>query len=156
MKKARKDAADQAAKNKKPAPKIKNVYKEPLTNDNIGTANFQFHFLPYGWDTTCSLFSADYHGRIDATEKAEDKTYDVMKFTDFLAAFSKAITKDSGVKVYGGKLPSACMNWLIKRLVFQKEEVKFPEHKTDKVKKDEPTAIKRYVSVLDIESMLRY
>lgn len=143
MQKARKDAKDKADKNKQPAPKIKNAYKEPLTNANIGTAKFQFHFLPYGWDTTCSVFRPEYSGRIDATEKAEDKTYDVMKFTDFLQVFDKFITADSGIKAYQGKLSSRCMNWLIKRLVFQKEEVVFSEHKTGNAQTPEPTAIKR-------------
>lgn len=147
MRMGRSEAKDKADKINQPAPKIKNAYKEPLTAANIGTANFQFHFLPYGWDTTCSLFSPEYRGRVEATEKAEDKTYDVMKFTDFLSVFDKAITADSGLKTYNGRLPNRCMNWLIKRLVFQKEEVVFSEHKTDNSKKVEPSAVKRYVAI---------
>ena len=154
MRKARSDAKDKADKNNQPAPKVKNAYKEPLTNANIGTANFQFHFLPYGWDTTCSLFNPEYRGRVEATEKAEDKTYDVMKFTDFLSVFDKSITADSGVKAYNGRLPNRCMNWLIKRLVFQKEEVVFSEHKIDNAKKIEPAAIKRCVTVFALESTM--
>lgn len=135
--------------------KVRNMYGEPLTGANIATAKFQFHFLPYRWDTTCSLFDPKYRGRIDPTEKAEDKTYDVMKFTDFLRSFDARIKEDSGVKVYPKeKSYSRCMNWLIKRLVFQPEEVIFPKHKVDKASKTEPAAIKRYVAITVMEELL--
>lgn len=142
-------------KSKATKDKVRNMYGEPLTGANIATAKFQFHFLPYRWDTTCSLFDPKYRGRIDPTEKAEDKTYDVMKFTDFLRSFDARIKEDSGVRVYPKeKSYSRCMNWLIKRLVFQPEEVVFPKHKIDKASKTEPAAIKRYVAAPIMEETL--
>lgn len=151
-----------------PAPalddKVKNEYPEPLTDANIDNAKFQFHFLPNSWAKhTRSLFDPNYHGRIEPTEKAEDGTYDVMKFTSFLRAFDTHIHKDSDpksrdaqgnyIKGYQGRLPARCMDWLIKKLVFQEGEVVFTEDPKEKAERAEPVAIERYVVVFGMEFM---
>lgn len=164
--KAKLDKADaeaekvKAATGTKPPVKVRNTFAEPLTKDNIDTAKFQFHFMEHDWKTTCSLFDSKYCGRYGATEKAEDKTYDVMKFTEFLDAFDTHIKKDSDPKPGVANAKAAkydphkrCMGWLIKKLVFQESEVVFTENEGEKAKQTEPAAIARYVTVIFTEDM---
>lgn len=149
---------EEKATGKKPPVKVRNTFPEPLTKDNIDTAKFQFHFLEHDWKTTRSLFDPKYCGRYGATEKAEDKTYDVMKFTEFLDTFDSHIKKDSNPKPTDANEKAAkaanydphkrCMDWLIKKLVFQEGEVVFTEKQEETTKKTEPAAIARYVNVI--------
>lgn len=142
---------------KETANPIKNTHSEPLTNANIGATKFQFHFLPYGWKNTCSVFSPNYCGRIEATEKAEGGTYDVMKFTDFLRDFGTYITKPSGLEGQAEmQKHNLCMKWLIKKLVFQPGEVTFSKSQVDHTKKIEPAAIKQYVTDSLMKTMSRH
>lgn len=163
------EAKEKAEKQGLPAPApvrpdpTENPYPEPLTDANIGKAKFQFHFLPFRWPRTRSVFDPNYHGRVEATEKADDKTYDVMKFTSFLRTFDDHIKKDSDPNLknvdakydesYKGHLPKRAMDWLIKKLVFQEGEVEFTEDPKEKAKGTEPAAIKRYVTIFVMEVM---
>lgn len=161
IKKNKDDEAKQKAQGvKNPRVRNRTEFGEPLTKENINTAKFQFHFLPHDWDTTCSLFDDNYRGRVGARDSAEDKIYDVMKFADFLEKFDGEIkkgSKDEPESVYKGKHQHRPMNWLIKRLVFQKNDVDFERHEIDPVKRGEPKdIIEGYVNILIIESMLRY
>lgn len=128
-----------------PKVKIRTQYGERLTRENIGTAKFQFHFLPHDWDTTCSLFDDDYRGRVGPRDLADDKIYDVMKFADFLEDFDgeieKGDPKDEPEPVYKGEHQHRPMNWLIQKLVFQKDDVDFEKHEINRVKMDEPEGI---------------
>lgn len=157
----KKKAKDNGKPAPPPATPPKHLYPEPLTEANIDKAKFQFHFLEHNWGHTCSLFDPKYCGRIDPTEKAEGKTYHVMKFTEFLRVFATHIKnppkpsdpKDTG---YQGRLPKLCMDWLIHKLVFQESEVVFTENKDETTKKTEPAAIARYVTLVVTEIMFWY
>lgn len=146
------------ATGKKPPVKVRNTFPEPLTKDNIDKAKFQFHFLKHDWGTTRSLFDPKYCGRYGPTDKADDKIYDVMKFTEFLDAFDTHIREPSDPKRNDPKGSNydphkRCMNMLIKKLVFQEDEVVFTEDEDEKANKTEPKAIERYVTVLVNEFM---
>lgn len=156
-------AKAKAKENKQPEPPATppkpNNYPEPLTDANIDKAKFQFHFLEHNWGRTCSLFNPKYCGRIEATDKPE--TYHVMKFTDFLQVFHTKITRppkpnEPKEKGYQGPQPKLCMDWLIHKLVFQENEVKFTEVEKETANKTEPAAIARYVTVFFMEFVFLY
>lgn len=126
---------------RKTAKQTKNSFPEPLTKERRSKAKIQFHFLPKGWPTK-SLFDARYCGRVGPTEKAEDKTYDVMKYRDFLRDFSKHIhgaPEDVADDAKLGK--SKVLEYLRSRLVFQKEEVVFSKEQIND--KDQKGSVKR-------------
>lgn len=126
---------------RKTAKQTKNSFPEPLTKERLSKAKIQFHFLPKGWPTK-SLFDARYCGRIGPTEKAEDKTYDVMKYRDFLREFSKNIYGAAEDVTDDAKLGrSKVLSYLMSRLVFQKEEVVFG--KGDVNDKDQTGSVKK-------------
>ncbi|KAK7734798.1 hypothetical protein SLS63_004218 [Diaporthe eres] len=161
--KTKKDKEEELAKkNGKPVPPATpptHDCPEPLTDANIDKAKFQFHFLKHNWRKTCSVFDPKYCGRIGPTEKPDDEAYHVMKFTDFLRDFHTKIRhppkpNEPKEKGYQGPLPKLCMDWLIHKLVFQENEVRFTEVEKETANKTEPAAIARQWALFNTRTQM--